>query len=166
MLTFGSALRNVARQDLWVLALVGAVGVSALEDLEVASTGAWLWVDAGQVVLEIWVLVEALEEIAKCSRLAIARDYGYRTSASRAVMGPVSGGLTEEQRLTPRYSLLAGYPQWSVHHLCRCFHRQRWQHHRKLAILEESNPAGYWSSGMRSGQPSSSHTVRKQQRRG
>ena len=76
MLTFGSALRNVARQDLRVLALVGAVGVSALEDLEVAGAGAWLWVDAGQVVLEIWVLVEALEEVAKCLRLAIARDYG------------------------------------------------------------------------------------------
>ena len=70
MLTFGSTLGNVASQDLRVLALVGAVGVGTLEDLVVASAGAWLRMNASQVVLEIWVLIEALEEVAGCSRLA------------------------------------------------------------------------------------------------
>lgn len=56
MLTCSSALVNVLRQIGRVRALVVAVGVSALKELEVAGTGARFWVHTGEVVLEIWIL--------------------------------------------------------------------------------------------------------------
>ena len=34
----------------------GALSVSALEELKVAGTGARFWVDACEIVLEIWIL--------------------------------------------------------------------------------------------------------------
>lgn len=75
MLTsLSSTLGNVVCQSLWILALVGAVGIGALEHLVVAGTGAWLWVNAGKVLLDVWVLVEALEELARCSWLAMSHD--------------------------------------------------------------------------------------------
>lgn len=80
ILTFSSALSNVIGQRLRIFALVGAMGVGALEGLEVAGARTWLRVHTRQVVLEIRVLVEALQKVAKGSRLAIVPTRTSRTS--------------------------------------------------------------------------------------